>query len=163
MQFEPATFAQYGVSVTNPNAPADPEDPQDAIYTAARYLHASGAPGDWPAAIFAYNHADWYVAEVQALALRYSGVNGLANLTADISAAWGDRQQPTMPAATTVYVSDSGLSAAQAGALSRVCPGTIENTDVTPVPGLGRGDHAQRARAPTAKGAELGAGDDRRR
>ena len=47
---------------------ADPYDPQDAIYSAANYLHASGAPGNWPAAIFAYNHAGWYVAQVQALA-----------------------------------------------------------------------------------------------
>ena len=36
----------------------------DAIFTAARYLRASGATRDLPAAIFAYNHADWYVAEV---------------------------------------------------------------------------------------------------
>ena len=36
----------------------------DAIFTAARYLRASGATRDLPAAIFAYNHADWYVAKV---------------------------------------------------------------------------------------------------
>ena len=47
MQFEPATWAQYEVSAdpAKPGAPPDPDDPWDAIFTAARYLHASGAPG----------------------------------------------------------------------------------------------------------------------
>jgi hypothetical protein len=65
MQFEPGTFVTYGVAVTNPGGQPDPYDPQDAIYSAANYLHASGAPGNWPAAIFSYNHAGWYVAEVR--------------------------------------------------------------------------------------------------
>ena len=46
-------------------------DPNDAAATAARYLRASGAPGDWRAAIFAYNHAGWYVDEVMKQASRY--------------------------------------------------------------------------------------------
>jgi hypothetical protein len=73
MQFEPETWARYGVSAdpSEPGAPPDPYDPWDAIYAAARYLHASGAPGDWAAAIFAYNHASWYVAEVSARAESY--------------------------------------------------------------------------------------------
>jgi hypothetical protein len=37
------------------------------------YLAASGAPGDYRAAIFAYNHADWYVADVLAKAAAYRG------------------------------------------------------------------------------------------
>jgi hypothetical protein len=41
--------------------------------TAARYLAASGAPGDYRRAIFAYNHAGWYVADVQSWAARYRG------------------------------------------------------------------------------------------
>ena len=51
----------------------DPADPDDAITAAAHYLRASGAPGDWYRAIFAYNHADWYVRDVLALADRYQG------------------------------------------------------------------------------------------
>jgi hypothetical protein len=39
----------------------------------ANYLHASGAPGDYRKAIFAYNHADWYVAEVERWASLYRG------------------------------------------------------------------------------------------
>jgi hypothetical protein len=48
-------------------------NPADAIFGAARYLRASGAPADYPAAIFAYNHADWYVAEVEHWAAVYRG------------------------------------------------------------------------------------------
>ena len=39
----------------------------------ANYLRAAGAPSDYPAAIFAYNHAEWYVAEVLSWARRYRG------------------------------------------------------------------------------------------
>jgi hypothetical protein len=46
-------------------------DPEDAIATAARYLGASGAPGDWPSAIFAYNHSGAYVAEIERYAQEY--------------------------------------------------------------------------------------------
>src|SRR4051794_10550505 len=43
----------------------------DAVATAARYLQANGAPANWRAALFAYNHAGWYVDEVIARATRY--------------------------------------------------------------------------------------------
>ena len=36
----------------------------DAIFAAARYLKAAGAKDDLRRAIFAYNHADWYVDSV---------------------------------------------------------------------------------------------------
>jgi len=72
MQFMPATWAAYGVD-GNGDGRRDPTDPEDAIPAAARYLAASGAPGDWGAAIFAYNHAGWYVAQVQDLANAYQG------------------------------------------------------------------------------------------
>lgn len=48
-------------------------DYEDAIPAAARYLKASGAPDDYQRAIFAYNRADWYVADVQRRAERYRG------------------------------------------------------------------------------------------
>ena len=65
MQFMPATWAQYGVDADNDGQKSQ-YDPEDAIHSAANYLHASGAPGDWRGAIFAYNHADWYVNKVLA-------------------------------------------------------------------------------------------------
>jgi murein DD-endopeptidase MepM/ murein hydrolase activator NlpD len=60
MQFEPATWLQYGVSVTGSGQP-NPYDPMDAIFSAARYLAANGAPDHLREALFAYNHALWYV------------------------------------------------------------------------------------------------------
>ncbi len=48
-------------------------DFHDAIPTAAKYLKASGAPKDWDKAIFAYNHASWYVADVKHQAELYRG------------------------------------------------------------------------------------------
>ena len=73
MQFEPATFAVYA---TGPDTPLSPYDPQDAILTAARMLCADGVRGGTQAgieqAIFAYNHASWYVSEVLDWAARYA-------------------------------------------------------------------------------------------
>jgi hypothetical protein len=60
MQFMPATWMQYGVDVSGRGRP-NPYDPRDAIFAAARYLAASGAPRHMRRAIFAYNHAQWYV------------------------------------------------------------------------------------------------------
>ena len=42
MQFLPATWAQYGVDATGSGV-KDPDNPADAIFAAARYLHAAGA------------------------------------------------------------------------------------------------------------------------
>ncbi len=75
MQFEPATFAEYAVKV-DPSRRLTPYDPADAIFTAARMLCADGAAGGSPTglrrAIFAYNHACWYVRDVLAIAARYT-------------------------------------------------------------------------------------------
>jgi len=63
MQFMPATWKQYGVDA-NGDRKKDPYNPVDAIFSAARYLRAAGAETDLRRAIFAYNHADWYVDSV---------------------------------------------------------------------------------------------------
>ena len=65
MQFMPETWGGYGVDA-NGDGVADPYNPEDAIFAAARYLRAAGTPADTYGAVFAYNHADWYVAEVLA-------------------------------------------------------------------------------------------------
>jgi hypothetical protein len=67
-----STWDRYGVD-GNDDGRVSPYDPADAIPAAARYLRASGAPEDYRAALFAYNHADWYVAEVLAKAAGYRG------------------------------------------------------------------------------------------
>jgi soluble lytic murein transglycosylase-like protein len=63
MQFMPATWKGYGVDA-NGDKQADPYNPVDAIFAAARYLKAAGAEKSIKKAIFAYNHADWYVDSV---------------------------------------------------------------------------------------------------
>jgi soluble lytic murein transglycosylase-like protein len=63
MQFEPSTWLQYGVDALNAGY-ADPYNPVDAIFAAARYLRAAGAATDLRAAILAYNHSEEYVDSV---------------------------------------------------------------------------------------------------
>lgn len=63
MMFMPETWAAYGVDADG-DGEKDPYDAEDAIFAAARYLKASGAPGSWHDAVFAYNHAEWYVERV---------------------------------------------------------------------------------------------------
>jgi len=79
MQFMPSTWATYGVDA-NGDGKADPYNPEDAIFAAASYLHAAGMPTDTYGAIFAYNHADWYVAEVLADAACYASEVGVESL-----------------------------------------------------------------------------------
>ena len=75
MQFEPATFREYAVRADR-SARLTPYDPKDAIFSAARMLCADGARGGTRqgvrGAIFAYNHAHWYVRDVLAIAARYT-------------------------------------------------------------------------------------------
>jgi membrane-bound lytic murein transglycosylase B len=63
MQFMPETWLQYGVDALGAGY-ADPYNPVDAIFAAARYLHAAGASSDLHAAILAYNHSEAYVESV---------------------------------------------------------------------------------------------------
>ncbi len=63
MQFEPSTWREWGVAADGHSVP-NPYDPRDAIFSAARYLAAAGAAQDISRAIYAYNHAGWYVTMV---------------------------------------------------------------------------------------------------
>jgi len=72
MQFIASTWATYGVDADG-DGRADRWDPVDAIYAAANFLAHAGAPSDYRRAILAYNHAGWYVEEVQEWAARYRG------------------------------------------------------------------------------------------
>jgi Transglycosylase SLT domain len=51
-------------------------DPGDAIPSAANYLCGHGAPRHLDRAIYAYNHSRAYVAEVKAIARRYTAPGG---------------------------------------------------------------------------------------
>ncbi len=70
MQFIPSTWETSGVD-GNGDGVANVMDPEDAIPAAARYLKAGGAPQDWYRALYSYNHADWYVKKVLAVAEGY--------------------------------------------------------------------------------------------
>ena len=70
MQFMPSTWLRWGVDA-NGDGVADPWNPDDAIFSAARYLAAAGGGSDLYRAVYAYNHADWYVQEVLSLADLY--------------------------------------------------------------------------------------------
>jgi len=69
MQFLPSTWQAYGVDA-NKDGKKDPYNPVDAIFAAARYLKAAGYEQSVRQAIFAYNHADWYVDSVLLRATR---------------------------------------------------------------------------------------------
>lgn len=70
MQFLASTWATYGVSATGHGRP-DRWNPADAIFSAARYLKANGAPRELQRAIFAYNHSQEYVETVLRWAATY--------------------------------------------------------------------------------------------
>ncbi|HEV7459498.1 MAG TPA: lytic transglycosylase domain-containing protein, partial [Solirubrobacteraceae bacterium] len=73
MQFIPSSWSTYGVDA-NGDGKKDPYNPVDAIFAAARYLKAAGGDKDINKAIFAYNHADWYV---QSVILRAKLIGGM--------------------------------------------------------------------------------------
>jgi murein DD-endopeptidase MepM/ murein hydrolase activator NlpD len=75
MQFMPSTWDRWGLDA-NGDGVADPWNPEDAIYAAARYLSAAGGTQDISRGVFAYNHAQWYVDEVLQLAHTF-GSGGL--------------------------------------------------------------------------------------
>ncbi len=77
MQFMPSTWLRWGADFDGDGI-ADPWNPTDAVYSAARYLAAAGGANDISRAIFAYNHADWYVREVLDLAELYEGDGSLS-------------------------------------------------------------------------------------
>ncbi|WP_394620139.1 NlpC/P60 family protein [Lentzea sp. JNUCC 0626] len=92
MQFLQSTFdsvvSQHQLPAGG-QVPPSPWDPHDAVHAAAHYLCDSGAREgrDLRAAIWAYNHADWYVAQVLAQADRYASVIGRGADVAPSSAA----------------------------------------------------------------------------
>jgi membrane-bound lytic murein transglycosylase B len=72
MQFLPSTWAAYGLDADG-DGRAEIMDPVDAVHAAARYLcdNGGGRPGAALAgAVYAYNHAEWYVRDVLSLAAR---------------------------------------------------------------------------------------------
>jgi Ca2+-binding RTX toxin-like protein len=69
-QFMPGTWRMYGMDADG-DGKASPYNSVDAIFSSARYLRASGAPKSYTKALYAYNHAMWYVRKVLAGAKRF--------------------------------------------------------------------------------------------
>lgn len=67
MQFLPSTWLTAGVDGDG-DGEKNIMDPEDAIPAAAGYLRSGGAPGDWTAALYTYNHSSSYVLEVLTIA-----------------------------------------------------------------------------------------------
>ncbi len=107
MQFLPSTFKRYAVDA-NGDGVADPYNPVDAIFTAARYLHAAGASSNLAQAIFAYNHASWYV---QSVLLRAKLIGGIPSQL--IGALTGLVQGHFPVAAPAKYADDDVVSLAR--------------------------------------------------
>ena len=109
MQFMPPTWEAYGVDANN-DGKKDPYNPVDAICAAANYLEASGAREDLPGAIFAYNHADWYVDEVLLYARQY------ANIPDDlVSSITGLTEGARFPVAANARYADDVTERIEAG------------------------------------------------
>jgi Transglycosylase SLT domain len=103
MQFMPSSWAMYGVDA-NGDGVKDPYNPVDAIFAAARYLKAAGGDTDLSKAIFAYNHADWYV---QSVLLRARVIGGMP---ADLVGSLTGLTQAHFPVAARATYAD-GLDA----------------------------------------------------
>lgn len=100
-QFLASTWSEYGVSADG-RVP-DRWNPADAILAMANYLRASGAPGNYRQAIYAYNHAWWYVAEVERWAAIYRGPARVAGRL-DISGSVAGEATPGTSGAGTAPV-----------------------------------------------------------
>ena len=111
MQFLAGTWARYGVDGDG-DGRRDRWDPADAVYGAANYLRAAGAPEDYQRAILAYNHAAWYVASVLRWAARYRGASAAPEVAEGMPEWAAGLQSRT---ATPVRVIS--------GALARLAPG----------------------------------------
>ena len=75
MQFMPSTWQVWGIDGFGDTAAPNIMNPFDAVPSAAGMLCADGAAKGGSSlygAIFAYNHADWYVNEVLAIAREYA-------------------------------------------------------------------------------------------
>jgi membrane-bound lytic murein transglycosylase B len=153
MQFEPATWLQYGVDALNAGY-ADPYNPVDAIFAAARYLNAAGAAHNLSTAILAYNHSQEYVESVllrakliaaypdQVIATLTGLIDGRPPVTGK-HIGWED---PSSTAATQLPSSSSATAGASAVAPSAGGDAAGSTTDAT-------GSAAATAPAPTGTAA----------
>lgn len=89
----------------------NPLEAHDALAAAAKFLCVHGAAHDLASALFAYNHADWYVRDILSWAQMYSAElsPSLANSTDGVSAAGWAGRPDILCAALAVGGVDKGL------------------------------------------------------
>jgi Transglycosylase SLT domain len=162
MQFMPATWLQYGVDALNAGY-ADPYNPVDAIFAAARYLRAAGAASDLRGAIFAYNHSEEYVESVLLRAKLISTypksviatLTGLVDGRLPVSGkqvAW--EGLPGAPSSTTANPGAPSSEASSGSTGASGSSGTSEGASGGPQGSSGGGTQAQSSPpSPTAAGA----------
>src|SRR4029077_4266011 len=132
MQFMPATWIQYGVDALDAGY-ADPYNPVDAVFAAARYLRAAGAATDLHAAILAYNHSDEYVKSVLLRAKLISTypksviatLTGLTDGRLPVTGkrvAWGSLASVPSPSSATAGASAASASASKLSAPTSSSP-----------------------------------------
>ncbi len=170
MQFMPQTWLGYGVDATDAGY-ADPYNPVDAIFAAARYLHAAGASHSLSAAILAYNHSQAYVESVLLRARLISSYprSAIATLTGLV-----DGRPPTahaqvaagpIPSGSGVALGSNGLATAPGTATTptAAAPATVAPTPSTAASSATAGAvpaapplAAARTASPAAAGAATG-------
>jgi murein DD-endopeptidase MepM/ murein hydrolase activator NlpD len=106
MQFMPDTWLRWGTDGDGDGV-ADPWNAADAVTSAARYLAAAGGQADIARAVFAYNHAQWYVDQVLQLAQAFAGGT---QVVGDLQSL----QQSVDEAQAAVQRASDGIAAAQA-------------------------------------------------
>src|ERR1700722_7023705 len=171
MQFMPETWLQYGVDAVNAGY-ADPYNPVDAIFAAARYLHAAGASKNLRAAILAYNHSEAYVESVLLRARLFASyppsvITTLTGLTEGSLPVRGAKLSPTsiIPQGA-LAPTPTGASSATAGVTpltpkatgaSAKAAATLPGSTPAPSPAASaaRAERALNAAAPPSQLSEL--------
>ena len=130
------------VKVTSPGDPPGQApsvyDEADAVYSAAHYLAIEGMTADqatWARAVYAYNHARWYVQQVLARAQRYYQA-GLPAAGAQ-AVSWPGPQQCSIQ--TGAYADPFGAVPAGHLVAERIDQG-VDYADGSPDPILALGD-----------------------
>ncbi|GAB3583022.1 lytic transglycosylase domain-containing protein [Calidifontibacter terrae] len=109
MQFMPATWASVGVDGDG-DGKTDILSVPDAIFTAAHYLVLSGASKGTAGvrkAVYAYNHADWYVNDVLYYAQQYGG--GTVSGGDDCTVGQGDGSAAALQATVRAWAYPTGV------------------------------------------------------
>jgi membrane-bound lytic murein transglycosylase B len=143
MQFEPSTWLQYGVDALNAGY-ADPYNPVDAVFAAARYLHAAGASKNLRTAILAYNHSEAYASSVLLRAKLISSYpkSVIATLTGLVDArlpvtgkqvSWG-ALLPAAPSPSSATANAKAVAGAAQAAPSSAAAGSTPGSVSAPAP-----------------------------